>query len=69
LISEFAKERELDWETSLEFNPDQFLAEREECIISSDAWILDHCKKWFNLIRYLIDTKNLNAHIIQFSLT
>ncbi|SMP34915.1 hypothetical protein SAMN06264346_11936 [Chryseobacterium profundimaris] len=68
LISEFANERELSWETSLEFNPDHFLAIREECIISSDAWILDHCKKWFNLIRYLVDQENLNAHIIQFSL-
>lgn len=67
-IAEFAQERQLDWETSLEFNPDQFLAEREEIVISSDAWILDHCKKWFNLIRYLIDNKNLNANIIQFSL-
>ncbi|MEC3876929.1 DUF434 domain-containing protein [Chryseobacterium salviniae] len=68
LISEFANERELDWETSLEFNPDQFLAECGEIIISSDAWILDHCKKWFNLIRYLIDKENLNTYIIQFSL-
>ncbi len=68
LISEFAKERELQWETSLEFNPDQFLAEHGEIIISSDAWILDHCKRWFNLIRYMVDKENLNAHIIQFSL-
>lgn len=67
-VSEFAQERQLAWETSVEFNPDQFLAEHGEVVISSDAWILDHCKKWFNLIRYLIDKESLTANIIQFSL-
>lgn len=65
-IAEFAQERQLAWETSLEFNPDQFLAEHGEIIISSDAWILDHCKKWFNMIRFLIDNEALDANIISF---
>lgn len=64
IILEFAQEHNLNWEVELEFNPDKFLAENAEITASSDAWILDHCKKWFNLIDYLIEEEKLSVNLI-----
>ena len=65
MIIDFAIENNLNWNVELEFNPDKFLAENAEIVISSDAWILDHCKSWFNLIEYLIQEENLSANVIK----
>jgi hypothetical protein len=59
MIMDFAIENNLNWNVELEFNPDKFLAENAEILVTSDAWILDHCKSWFNLIGYLIQEENL----------
>lgn len=65
IILDFAVENQLNWDVELQFSPDKFLAESPDIIISSDAWILDHCKVWFNLIGYLIKEENLSANLIQ----
>ncbi|OCA76856.1 hypothetical protein BBH99_11955 [Chryseobacterium contaminans] len=65
LILDFAIENQLNWDVQLQFSPDKFLAESSGIIISSDAWILDHCKVWFNLIDYLIKEENLSVNLIQ----
>ncbi|MET3538854.1 DUF434 domain-containing protein [Chryseobacterium limigenitum] len=65
MILEFAQENNLNWEVDLQFNPDKFLAENAEIIASSDAWILDHCKKWFNVIDYLIQEEKLSDNLIK----
>ncbi|GEJ45650.1 DUF434 domain-containing protein [Chryseobacterium sp. ON_d1] len=65
IILEFAEEHQLNWEGDLQYNPDKFLAESSETVISSDAWILDHCKAWFNLIGYLIKEENLSVNLIK----
>lgn len=65
IILEFAEEHHLNWEADLQYNPDKFLAESSAIIISSDAWILDHCKEWFNLIGYLITEEDLPANLIK----
>ena len=65
IVLEFAEQKGLHWEADLEFNPDKFLAESSDIIISSDAWILDHCKGWFNLIAYLIIDENLSVNLIK----
>jgi len=65
IILEFAEQHQLNWEADLQFNPDKFLAESSEIIISSDAWILDHCKEWFNLIGYLIREEKLPVNLIK----
>lgn len=65
LVLEYAEQNQLNWEADLQFNPDKFLAESSEIIISSDAWILDHCKEWFNLIGYLIREENLSVNLIK----
>ena len=65
MIIDFAKENNLHWNVELEFNPDKFLAEHSEIIVSSDAWILDHCKNWFNLIGYLITEEKLSVNLVK----
>lgn len=65
MILDFANENTLNWNVELEFNPDKFLAENAEIIVSSDAWILDHCKNWFNLIGYLITEEKLSVNLVK----
>ncbi|MCC3215410.1 DUF434 domain-containing protein [Chryseobacterium sp. X308] len=65
LVLEYAGQNQLNWEADLQFNPDKFLAESSAIVISSDAWILDHCKEWFNLIGYLISEENLSVNLIK----
>lgn len=65
IILDFALENKLNWEAELQYNPDKFLAESSEIIISSDAWILDHCKEWFNVIEYLIQEEKLSVNLIK----
>ncbi|WP_414847268.1 DUF434 domain-containing protein [Chryseobacterium sp. IT-36CA2] len=65
IILEFAEQHQLNWQADLQYNPDKFLAESSALIVSSDAWILDHCKEWFNLIGYLITEENLTMNLIK----
>lgn len=65
IILDFAIENNLNWEVELEFNPDKYLAENKDIIVSSDAWILDHCKNWFNLVGYLIGEEKLSGNLIK----
>ncbi|MCS3532766.1 DUF434 domain-containing protein [Chryseobacterium sp. JUb7] len=65
IILEFAVENNLNWRVDLEFNPDKFLVENAEIIVSSDAWILDYCKNWFNLVGYLIREEQLFVNLVK----
>ncbi|WP_288443753.1 DUF434 domain-containing protein [uncultured Chryseobacterium sp.] len=65
IILEFAEEHQLNWDADLQYNPDKFLAESSAIVISSDAWILDHCKEWFNLIGYLITEESIPVNLIK----
>ncbi|WP_146944502.1 DUF434 domain-containing protein [Chryseobacterium hagamense] len=65
MVLDYAVEHHLDWNGILEFNPDKFLAEHADVAVSSDAWILDHCKNWFNLIGYLIVEEKLPVNLIK----
>lgn len=67
IILDFAQENNLNWETLLEYSPDKFLAENSGIAVSSDAWILDNCGKWFNLIGYLITEENLDVNLLKLS--
>lgn len=65
IILDFANEKNLNWQVELEFNPDKFLVENAEITVSSDAWILDHCKNWFNLVGYLIEEEKLSVNLVK----
>ncbi len=51
---ELAEKRRLSWDVRLENAPDKYLIDSKELIASSDAWVLDECKTWFNLGAWLI---------------
>ncbi|UFH33419.1 DUF434 domain-containing protein [Chryseobacterium sp. C-71] len=65
MIVDFAQENDLNWKVELEFNPDKYLVENAEIMVSSDAWILDNCRNWFNLVGYLINEEKLSVNVVK----
>ncbi len=65
MVLDFARENDLNWEAELEFNPDRFLAEHADIAVSSDGWILDHCRNWFNLAGYLTEEQKLPVNLVE----
>ena len=49
------QERTYPWQILLEYNPDKILAQSNHIITTSDAWILDRAKQWFNLSGAIIE--------------
>ncbi len=43
------------WQIFLDNAPDKYLVVENRLIASSDAWVLNHCYRWFNLIGYMFD--------------
>ena len=56
MLYELSTTHDFKWEIHLVNNPDVVLAKSENIIVSSDAWILDECQRWFNLGKLLIET-------------
>lgn len=55
------------WEVELVFNPDKVLSESRHIAATSDSVILDHCARWFNLARWIIDLKVAQANLVNFA--
>lgn len=55
MLLEISEQNGYNWEVELVYNPDKVLAISENVIISTDGWILDQAKKWFNLGGFLIE--------------
>lgn len=53
-ILELATVHNWDWQVELVFNPDKVLAETSAVIATSDSVILDRCRHWLNLVRWVI---------------
>lgn len=64
MLLEYAEEQQLNWEVYLEFNPDKYLAAAPETVITSDAWILDHCSAWFNLTEYIVQSEQPEINLV-----
>lgn len=64
LLLKIAAQHGFPWLVSLDNNPDALLAESDDIVVSSDAWILDRCTAWFNFGKYLIEEKLKAATII-----
>ena len=64
LCYETAKEHGFPWEVYLDNAPDKYLIAENRLIASSDAWVLNGCYKWFNLISYVIDQISDNGQTI-----
>lgn len=54
LICEFARVRGLVWDVELVPNPDKLLVATDRLIVSSDSVVLDGCKSWLNLARFIV---------------
>jgi len=67
-INDIAKRNSWNWETILDNNPDKLLAETDEIVVTSDAWVLDRAKRNFNLVEKLIaDLNTVNNNIVDLS--
>ena len=66
ILYELAAAQNLNWQIELVNNPDKTIAENAEIAISSDGWVLDNSKSWFNLLAYLLSHKIKNAEIVNF---
>ncbi|EAY26553.1 DUF434 domain-containing protein [Microscilla marina] len=51
------------WEAELVYNPDKALVETGKIVVSSDGWVIDNSKHWFNMMAYLLDQKLLVANV------
>jgi len=54
MLLELARVHGFPWSVELVYNPDTVLVKSPEIVVSSDAWILDHCAQWFNLGALLV---------------
>lgn len=55
LCYEKATEHGFAWEVYLDNAPDKFLIAENRLIASSDAWVLNNCYTWFNLVSFIIN--------------
>jgi hypothetical protein len=54
LMEELSVEKGWRWRVELARNPDAVLAESPENVASADSVILNRCRRWFNLARFVI---------------
>ncbi|HOW68693.1 MAG TPA: DUF434 domain-containing protein [Candidatus Paceibacterota bacterium] len=54
-----------EWQVDLVFNPDKVLAETDHIAATSDSVILDRCRRWANLVRWVIDQEVPNAQVVR----
>ncbi len=55
LLLEIAKTYNFPWEVQLVYNPDRALIESGATVISSDGWVINESKAWFNMPAYLLE--------------
>ncbi|MFY0674076.1 MAG: DUF434 domain-containing protein [Bacteroidia bacterium] len=60
LLLEIADLNNYNWQVELVFNPDKVLAKSEHVVVSSDAWILNEAKQWFNLAPEILRSEKIN---------
>ncbi|MEN0006750.1 MAG: DUF434 domain-containing protein [Bacteroidota bacterium] len=63
-LLELSRENQFNWEVELVFDPDKVLAKSSNIVISSDGWILDNVKRWFNLGAFIIEKNNKKFNMI-----
>ena len=53
-VLELGEQNNIAFDAVLENNADKYLIQVEDIVISSDAWILDECNQWFNLLEVFV---------------
>ncbi len=64
LIRQVLQGRGLDWEVSIVANPDAILALTDDPVATADSVILDRCRSWFNLGRYVVTRSVPSAWLV-----
>jgi len=64
VLQEIAKEKKWPWTIEIVPNPDPILAAANECVCSADSVILDQCKSWFSLARYVVSEMIPGANVV-----
>ncbi|GAA4275285.1 DUF434 domain-containing protein [Aquimarina mytili] len=64
ILREIAEQHHFLWTIDLVNNPDKALAESNDIVISSDAWVLDRAQKNVNLVAHLLDGHIKDANVI-----
>ncbi len=55
MLREISESNQFDWTQELVYNPDQILIDSDHIVITTDSWILDNVKEWFNLGAWLFE--------------
>lgn len=64
LCYEIAEEQGFAWDIYLDNAPDKFLIAENRVIVSSDAWVLNNCYAWFNLVSFIINHVSDNSMVM-----
>ena len=64
-LLEISREKGFPWEVELVFDPDKVLVKSEHIVVSSDGWILDHAREWFNLGGFILERHLDEANVIE----
>jgi len=67
LLGDVAAKAGWTWEVELAFNADRVLARSAHVVATSDAVILDRCRRWVNLTRWLILNRIPQACLVDFT--
>ena len=55
ILYEIAEKYNFPWDIILDNNPDKYLVDNESIVVTSDAWILNNCTAWFNMVEHLVE--------------
>jgi hypothetical protein len=64
LFLDYAEKHGQNWDAELVDNPDPLLKASAEIVATADSAILDACARWFNLARWVVDSRCSEARII-----
>ena len=65
IMNEVASEHGWSWQVELVPNPDAILRDTDEIVATADSVILDHCERWFNLTRTILQAEIPDLTIVQ----
>jgi len=61
---ELAATHDWPWSVELHYSPDKVLIDSDRIVVTSDSIVLDGCRRWTNLARYIVDTSVEGAWIV-----
>ena len=65
LLREISEANGFNWQEELVYNPDAVLAQSDKIVVTTDSWILDQAKRWFNLGGWILERHIQEANVIE----